>query len=671
MRIWQAKISTIVLLLLFVGQAAAQQNGELEGGQPGDPMIEEYLRRETDKLHDGFLQNVESLDDWERLRPKYRQEFLYMLGLWPLPEKSPLEATITGTLKGDGYIVDKLHYQSQPGLYVTGNLYRPAMTEAGQRLPAVLYVCGHTERGRDGNKTAFQSHGIWFAKHGYICLVVDTLQLGEIAATHHGTYCYDRWWWHSRGYTPAGVECWNGVRGIDYLIGRSDVDSERIAVTGISGGGAATCWIAGVDERVKVAVPVSGLADLPSLVSNHVVIGHCDCIFMVNTFQWPGARIAALIAPRPLLFVNSDEDSIFPMDTNRRMTDRLQRFYQLYEADDRFASLVSSGGHDYRQDIRQGVYRFINTHLKNDPRTVTDSELDLVDGWQISSHHPIEPKMLRVFPNDSDIPNDELNTTIDQRFVPLANVASPKVGEFAEWKTNLVTELRRVSFPWIPQRVPEAKLLERTEAGILRLESESGIDVRLKLAEESQHPDKPERVLLVVQNPGSESAVSNWVRFIRKPGDVIYLCQPRGVGGSRWTVGKRGNYVERSFALLGRTVDAGRVWDVAAAARFLNSKYQGELPVIGVGDYGAGILATYAALLEPDIAGVLLNNPPTSHMTANAPQLLNVLRVCDIPDALGMLAPRELTIHGGEQQLISKVRTVYAAAGASKNLVAN
>ncbi|MEZ6081019.1 MAG: hypothetical protein R3C56_36735 [Pirellulaceae bacterium] len=123
------------------------------------------------------------------------------------------------------------------------------------------------------------------------------------------------------------------------------------------------------------------------------------------------------------------------------MTDRLQQFYQLYGTEDRFASLVSSDEHDYRQDIRQGVYRFINTHLKNDPRIVTDSELDLVDGWQSNSHHPIAPKMLRVFPNDSDIPSDELNTTIDQ-LVPLANIASPKVGEFAEWKTNEVTELR-------------------------------------------------------------------------------------------------------------------------------------------------------------------------------------------------------------------------------------
>jgi hypothetical protein len=194
---------------------------------PGDAMIDKYLAEEAARLSERFLDGARTLDEWQAKRPRLRQEYFDMLGLWPLPEKTPLHATVTGTLERDNVVVEKLHFQSRPGLYVTGNLYRPR-TSAG-KLPTVLYVCGHSGRGRDDNKTAFQDHGRWFATHGYVCLVVDSLQLGEIPGVHHGTYREGRWWWQARGYTPAGVECWNGIRAIDYLLSRPDVDADRIA----------------------------------------------------------------------------------------------------------------------------------------------------------------------------------------------------------------------------------------------------------------------------------------------------------------------------------------------------------------------------------------------------------------------------------------------------------
>ena len=318
-------------------------------------MIQAYLRDKTEKIHNRFLAQVESRQQWEQRLPEYRKQYFEMLGLWPLPAKTPLQVTTTGRIEREGFTVELIHYQSRPGLYVPGNLYRPSGASPGQRFPAVFYVCGHRYQGRDGNKTSYQSHGAWFARHGYICLVVDTLQMGEIEAIHHGTYREQRWWWLSRGYTPAGVECWNGIRRIDYLTSRPDVDAERIAVTGISGGGASTFWIAAADPRVAVAVPVSGMADLPSYVTNRVINGHCDCMFLHNAFQWPWARIAALVAPRPLLFVNSDHDRIFPMDANHRVINHLERVYSLFGAGDRVDSVVSMGGHAYRKDIRQAA----------------------------------------------------------------------------------------------------------------------------------------------------------------------------------------------------------------------------------------------------------------------------------------------------------------------------
>ena len=220
-------LSLMVLsaLVLAPDRAGAQPIGMPDRDSPGDEMIQAYLQRETTRISAQFDGDLESLDDWQTKRARYVEEYFYMLGLSPRPERTPLDARITGAIEGDGYVVEMLHYQSRPDLYVTGNLYRPAVVKAGEKLPAIFYVCGHSGRGRNGNKVAYQSHGIWFARHGYVCLVVDSLQLGEIAATHHGTYNLRRWWWHSRGYTPAGVECWNGVRGIDYLVGRPDVDA--------------------------------------------------------------------------------------------------------------------------------------------------------------------------------------------------------------------------------------------------------------------------------------------------------------------------------------------------------------------------------------------------------------------------------------------------------------
>ena len=211
-------------------------------------MIQPYLRQEASRLDAQFLDGITNREQWEARRPELLQQYFEMLGLWPLPERTPLSAQITGVIeREEGFRVEKLHFQSRPHLYVTGNLYLPKDAKPGAKLPAVLYVCGHSGRGRDGNKAAFQHHGMWFATHGIVCLIIDTLQLGEIAAIHHGTYRYDRWWWQARGYAPSAVECWNGMRGLDYLQSRPEVDPDRLAVTGISGGGAATFWIAAAD----------------------------------------------------------------------------------------------------------------------------------------------------------------------------------------------------------------------------------------------------------------------------------------------------------------------------------------------------------------------------------------------------------------------------------------
>jgi cephalosporin-C deacetylase-like acetyl esterase len=642
----------------------------------GDEMIDKYLTGLVKETSGRFLDGAKTREEWEKKLPRLRREYLDMLGLDPLPERTPLKATVTGTVEHEGVVIEKVHYQSKPGLYVTANLYRPKETKG--KLPAILYVCGHSGKGRDGNKTAFQDHGLWFANNGYVCLIVDTLQLGEIPGIHHGTYGVTekkpadnkplevRMWWQAVGYTPAGVECWNGIRGIDYLVSRPEVDKNRIGVTGISGGGASTVWIAAADERVKVAVPVSGMSDLESYVTNKVINGHCDCMFLVNTYQWEWTTIAALISPRPLLFANSDNDKIFPMDGNRRIIDRLRQVYKMYGKPDLVDDYVSKGGHDYRPDLRVAVFKWINKHLKNETGEVKDAQFRLLEG-----------KDLRVFPEDKDVPKDAINDKIDETFVKRAEVKLPEKGKFAEWKKGMMKELREKSFRALPERVPAAVPVKDggEKLGIYRaLTTEDGISVQLC---NSVGGEKKELGFLIVLDHGEQLKdpyyVPAWaVPLVHGETKVIAVRGGTAIRTTKlegsdepttWTRKSPPNYVERSHALLGSTVDSGRVYDVAATARSLTdqSKEKKSWRVAGRGQ--AGILAAYAALFEPSIKEVVIIDPPTSHK--DGPIFLNVLRVLDIPEALGMLAPDvKLTIVGGKDKAFDRTEQLYKLAGA-------
>lgn len=641
--------SVVLTSLLFptVGGGAEPAKEQ----KPGDARIEAYLAWEAERLTTRVLGGATSREAWEARRPKLRQELLDMLGLWPLPERTPLNAQVTGTLERDGgVVVENLHFQSRPKLYVTGNLYRPK--DAKGKLPAVLYVCGHSGKGRDGNKTAFQDHGMWFARNGYVCLIVDTLQLGEVAGIHHGTYNRGRWWWQAAGYTSAGVECWNGVRGIDYLASRPDVDAEKIAVTGISGGGAATFWIAAADERVRCAVPVSGMSDLESYVTHKVVNGHCDCMFCYNHYAWEWTTIAALIAPRPLLFANSDQDNIFPMDGNRRIIERLRRLYALYGQPELVDEHVSHGGHDYRPDLRIAAFGWINRHIKKDTSPVEDAADEPADG-----------KLLRVFPEDKDLPADALNATIDETFAPRASVRLPgKPEEFTAWKQEMVQQLRARPFRALPERIPAA-----TSAGSgteeRTLTTEPGIEVTLRIIRGAK--GGANMGTLIVLNPGDDlKDVPGWAQAVTGEGDVALLA-PRGVGPGEWTHRSPPNYVERAHALLGRTVDVGRVWDVAATARWLADQSGSGKKWRVAGARQAGVLAAYAALFEPSIAAVAAVEPTASHH--DGPIFLSVLRVLDTPDALGLLAPTPLVLIDAPDAF-GRTAEIYERAGARRAL---
>jgi acetyl esterase/lipase len=624
--------------------------------RPGDLLIEKYLQSETRWVSQDELAGTDSREAWEALRPELKRQYFDMLGLWPLPERTPLKATVTGTLARENFTVEKVHFQSKPGLYVTGNLYLPKPLPK-EKLPAVLYVCGHSNKGRDGNKTAFQQHGMWFGTHGFACLIIDTLQLGEVAGIHHGTYRHDRWWWHAYGYTPAGVECWNGMRAIDYLVSRPEVDPERIAVTGISGGGAATFWIAAADERVKVCVPVSGMSDLHSYVTDKVINGHCDCMFLHNAYRWEWTTIAALVAPRPMLFENSGHDTIFPMPGNERIRARLAKLYNWYEQrpGDLFDIGITPGGHRDNVELRLMAYRWISKHLKGDNSETAEPPLP-----------PFPGQELRVFPEDSDLPKDSLNDRIDESFVELAKPTTPKSKEeYSDWSQRLRRELlQRVFRDW-PDEMLAAEVREERDDGSVILRTENEVSVlakRLPIPPEDAAKQR-ERLWLVVLNADEpEGKLPAWAKETIPPGQPVTVLSPRGCGEfSAWTRKNPPNYVERSHVLLGRTVDTGRVWDIQATARWLHEASGNELTVGVIGKGPAGVLGAYAALFENCISEITLIDPPSTHR--DGPIFLNVMRVLDVPDAIGLLSPRRVTLINAQGASFDRAAESYKAAG--------
>lgn len=646
----------LLLSLTLAALLAAAGPAQTPPVSKGDAMINAYLAAETDKLSQKFLDGAKTLDEWTAKRPRLHREYLDMLGLWPLPEKNPLQATATRTFESQGVVIDNLHYQSRPGLYVTANLYRPKGNTT--KLPTILYVCGHTPKGRDGNKTAFQDHGLWFASNGYNCLVLDTLQLGEIPGLHHGTYRENRWWWHSAGYSPAAVECWNGVRGIDYLLTRADVDPDKIGVTGISGGGAATIWIAAADERVKVAVPVSGMADLESYVKNKIVNGHCDCMFLYNTYQWEWTTILALIAPRPMLFANSNNDSIFPMDANRRIAARMQTVYGMYGKANLTTDYVSKGGHAYRPDLRVAVFKFLNKHLKGDTTSAVEDS---------ASFKEIPGKDLRVFPTDDDLPKDRINGKIDETFVARGKFVLPPPKGFTKWRDELIAEIRERCFRPFPTSIGGSEI----QGPALDAETEPGIRGGATFA--GGNKESLKRTLMVhslkrLENNEAFAKDFPNERKLMWADTLIFGVSTRQIHHP-WDRKSPPNTVARSHILLGRTVDQGSVRDVIS----MMETYKKELKdnpntphhwiVVGSGE--ASIIAAYAALLNPSINEVAVHAPPTSHMVG--PHFPGILRILDIPDAFGLLAPRPLTILG-DDPAFDRTAEIYRLAGAADKL---
>ncbi|HEX8913601.1 MAG TPA: CocE/NonD family hydrolase [Humisphaera sp.] len=638
---------------------------------PGDRLLDAYFAGRTAALEARCLAEVKTLDDWNAKKGEYRRQLAEMLGLDPMPPRTDLKPVVTGTVDHPEFTVEKLHFQSSPGLYVGANLYVPK--NAKGKLPAILYVCGHSDvkdpkTGKPlGNKTGYQHHGEWFARNGYVCLTIDTIQLGEIPGAHHGLYKLNQWWWASRGYTPAGVEAWNAIRAIDYLQSRPEVDGGRIGMTGRSGGGAYTWYTAALDERVKACVPVAGITDLRNHVVDGCIEGHCDCMFMTNTYRWDFAQVAALVAPRPMLISNTDKDTIFPLDGVNRVHEKVRRIYQLNGAADKLGLLITEGPHKDTQYLQVPAFRWFNRFLKGETEPV-----------KVVAEKLFEPAQLRVF---ESLPADEITTKVQQTFVPKA--APLEVPDVAgQWDKNVswkLDALRRQTFAAWPEsnEVPKAKVETSTANGVdlkeIRFDSQPNAPVTVHVFSGAKPGGKPPElvVLNVVDQTEWAKALATFrpefgdrfkgltlpdvdpterestLRMLKNTNWAMAYVAVRGVGETAWSGdAKRLTHLRRRFVLLGETLDGQRAFDVVQAARVVKAVeglggakvwLQGERRMAGV--------ALFASLFAPGVDRLdLWHLPPTLDGLSDGPEFLNVLKVLDVPQAVALAAGRSKVV---------------------------
>jgi dienelactone hydrolase len=646
-------------ILLFVGLVLAMplmaaDNRKITGTLPGDKMAADYFAAETAKLGKRCLADIQTLEDWKAQRDEFRRQATEMLGLSPMPEHTDLKAVVTGKIEKDDFVVEKLHFQSLPGLYVTANLYRPR--QQTKPLPAVLYVCGHGEVVTNGiscgNKTSYQHHGIWFARNGYVCLVIDTVQLGEIRGLHHGTYRMGMWWWNSRGYSPSAVEAWDGIRALDYLCARPEVDASRLGITGRSGGGSYSWTVAALDERVKAIAPAAGITDLQNYVVDGAIEGHCDCMFMVNTYRWDYPLLAALCAPRPLLLVNTDADTIFPLDGVMRTHSQVKKIYAMHQAETNFGLVIGPGPHKDTQNLQIPVFRWFNTHLKGE-----DSVIEMA---AVKMFHPLD---LRVF---ETIPADQLNTNIQSLFGQMA--AAPVIpankGEWQKEKEAKLKLLRMKCFaawPETPEALQVAPVFALRVGKVLcdAYEFNSQPEVRLRFYVVRKN-EKTDRMIMHIGS-GARLSPTNQLGGVEDrqlnevigsfefnsveelsaavPNDAMLVSFiPRHLGLTAWSGdAKKQTHLRRRFMLLGTTLDAMRVWDIRRAMQAVRSLPGSAARNLSLHSQDAmGVNTLYAAMFEPAVKELLLARIPATHL--KGPDYLNVLKVMDLPEAVALVA---------------------------------
>lgn len=405
-----------------------------------------------------------SKEEWERRRKELREQVLVALGLWPMPEKTPLKAVIHGKIDRDDYTIEKVFFASYPGHYVSGNLYRPKASGGRQqpepRHPAVLSPHGHWPNGRffernekdaqkeidigaektmEGARYPLQARCAQLARMG--CVVFHYDMVGNADSQQIG---------HTKGFLDAeaelrlqsfmGLQTWNSIRALDFLSSLPDVDPKRIGVTGASGGGTQTFILCAIDARPAAA--------FPAVMVSTAMQGGCICENCSYLRQDTGnVELAALFAPKPLGMSGAND---WTKEIETKGLPELKALYKLYGAEDMvMAKCFPQFDHNYNQVSREVMYNWFNKHLKLDqPEPVVEKPFV-----------PVPPKELSVYDEQHPRPKDAtdadglrkyLTEASDKQLAAFYPKDAEKLGQFDR---AVGTALRVLIHDHVPQAV--------------------------------------------------------------------------------------------------------------------------------------------------------------------------------------------------------------------------
>ncbi len=604
--------------------------------------IWQSLNDQARAMSDRALADVTTLPDWERVRPKRRQEFMHDLGLDPLPPRCELKLTDHGTFAGQGYTARRIAFQILPDCWSSACLYYPDPLPA-KRAPAVLYVCGHATIGA----WHYQYHPMLWARRGYVCLILDTVEQHDNRGEHHGSLLGRFGAWLALGYTPAGAEVWNAMRAADVLVADPHVDPQRLGVTGVSGGGACSFHTAVADERFRAVSTLCGISSPLDALVNHHLCGHCDCMYPHNLYARDISEYAALIAPRAGLFCFTEQDCLYHVAENRALVERARHVWRLHEKPDACQTVTCPGPHGDHPVFDRATAQWFDRYVAQEARPPLErGERELPESvTSVFNGQPPRPDQLELLPH---------------LLRPRGGVSLPRSVD--DWP-QIRRAARQALLDAAPSLRPAALACALQDSGRWEWGAQTYMHThRGELGEQAvelQYVMPAEgRPTLVISIAGEGEEAAHALARIGcavEPQATGYgAFQPRVAGyqslpassfafppGS--TLAPLHTVMLRAMALTGVTPVSLTVQDLRLMMDYLkglDALQSCAIYLLAAGEMA--VAALYAALLDDRIAGVVLQGLPSSHLDGGP--ILGVLRALDIPQAVGLLAPRPVAL---------------------------